>query len=240
VTTDYRSKLYGSYVFGHQGVLPEERNQARMAADVLRHLPARRDVRILDLGCGQGMLVRFLRANGYSQVTGIDVSADQIALAHELGTDGVREADLFETAEAEAGRWDVVVALDVVEHFDRPDVQRLFSALARLLRAGGTLVLRTPNGSSPYSGRYQFSDLTHGVIYTDRSLEQVAAATGFTDVAVFPVRPAGDGVRQRIRRALWTVIEAMMILPLVVETGQLRGHVVTQNLVCRATREATP
>lgn len=236
MTSDYRAALYSSYVDGHQGVLPEQRNQARMAADVLRRLPQERSARILDVGCGQGMLVRFLLADGYEAVCGIDVSADQIDLARRLGTPHVDQADLFGFADRNPQQYDAVVALDVIEHFDRADVQRVFDAFARLLRPGGILVLRTPNGASPYSGRYLFSDLTHGVIYTNRSLEQVAAVTGFADVRTFPVRPAGSGAVQRVRRVLWAVIETLMILALVVETGVPRGHVVTQNLVCTATR----
>lgn len=236
MTSEYRTALYDDYVHGHQGVLPEQRNQPRMAEDVLRHLPQTRSVKILDVGCGQGMLVRFLLGNGYEDVSGIDVSADQVTLACQLGTPNVERADLFEVAGRSGQRYDVVVALDVVEHFDRADVQRVFDAFSRLLRPGGTLVLRTPNGCSPYSGRHQFSDLTHGVIYTDRSLAQVAAVTCFTDVQIFPVRPAGSGAFQRVRRVLWAIIEPLIVAPLVVETGQLRGHVVTQNLVCTATR----
>ena len=238
MTPDYRAALYGSYVRGHQGVLPEQRNLPRMAADVLRHLPqGRGNPKILDIGCGQGMLVRFLLRNGYDDVSGIDVSASQIALALQLGTPNVEHADLFEFAGREAGSCDALVALDVIEHFDRADVQRVFDAFSRLLRPGGTLILRTPNGSSPYSGRYLFSDLTHGLIYTNHSLDQVAAVTGFTDVRVYPVRPVGSGALQRIRRMLWTIIEALIVAPLVVETGQLRGHIVTQNLVCTAVKD---
>lgn len=236
MTFDYRTPFYDRYVGSHQGVLPEQRNRARMATDVLRHLPPSRSVDILDVGCGQGMLMRFLLDKGYDSVTGIDLSADQIALARKLGTPNVREGDLFELSAQHAQCYDAVVALDVIEHFDRADVPRLFAAFAALLRPGGILILRTPNGSSPYSGRYQFSDLTHGVIYTNRSLEQVAAVTGFTQVRVFPVRPAGPSVPQRVRRALWAVVEKLIVAPLIIETGQVRGHIVTQNLVCTATR----
>ena len=43
------------------------------------HLPADRDAKILDLGCGCGYFLHFLRTEGYTNVLGIDSSADQLS-----------------------------------------------------------------------------------------------------------------------------------------------------------------
>jgi 2-polyprenyl-3-methyl-5-hydroxy-6-metoxy-1,4-benzoquinol methylase len=227
----YRQFLYDSYVDVHQGIVDERRSEPALAQDVLRHLSCRSEAPILDVGCGQGQLIRLLRARGYTEVSGIDVSPQQVELARRLGTPQVEQADLFDHCADHASAYDVVVAMDVVEHFDREDVPRVFRAFWELLRPGGTFIFRTPNGSSPYAGRYFFGDLTHGLAYTRRSAAQACAAAGFGHVAVHPVRPAGNGVRQRARRALWAVIEAVLTIPLIVETGEVRGHIVTQNLL---------
>lgn len=232
----YRAALYDSYVSGHQGEIAEARSAPAFEADILARVPAARDLAILDVGCGQGQLVRLLAQRGYRDVRGIDLSQEQIDLAQDLGTKRVERADLFAFAVEHSGEFDVIIAVDLVEHFDRSDVPRLFATLGQLLKDGGVLIIRTPNGSSPYGGRILYGDMTHGVAYTARSLSQVTAAAGFKDVVSYPVRPAGSGPKQRIRRLLWHVIEALLIIPLVVETGQIRGHIVTQNLVAVATK----
>jgi 2-polyprenyl-3-methyl-5-hydroxy-6-metoxy-1,4-benzoquinol methylase len=165
-------------------------------------------------------------------VTGIDLSREQVELAWRLGTKGIYEADVFTFAIDRAETYDCVIAVDVAEHFDPPDARRFFATLRSLLRPGGCVILRTPNGSSPYHGNLLFGDVTHGTAYTTRSLRQIAAATGFGAVATYPCRPSGTGFRQLARRCIWAALEALMILPLIAETGEVRGHVVTQNLVC--------
>jgi 2-polyprenyl-3-methyl-5-hydroxy-6-metoxy-1,4-benzoquinol methylase len=228
---DYRQPFYRAYVSGHQGEVLEHRSQSNLEQDVLQHLPANRKAAILDVGCGQGQLIRLIERDGFANVSGIDLSAEQVALARKLGTERVVERDLFELAAAEPGTYDVVIAIDVVEHFDRADVQRAFQAFSDLLKPGGRFILRTPNGVSPYAGRILFSDLTHGVIYTETSLQQVGHVTGFASFSAYPVPPAGTSAKAKVRRALWTLVELWFKAPLVIETGQLRGHIVTQNLI---------
>jgi len=55
-----------------------------------------RSARILDLGCGHGAFIYFLREAGYTDVVGVDKSPEQVAEAKRLGIDGVHEADLWD------------------------------------------------------------------------------------------------------------------------------------------------
>ncbi len=45
----------------------------------------RRDVRVLDVGCGTGLLANSLRAHGFSRVDGLDYSAPMLAVAQREG-----------------------------------------------------------------------------------------------------------------------------------------------------------
>jgi 2-polyprenyl-3-methyl-5-hydroxy-6-metoxy-1,4-benzoquinol methylase len=164
-------------------------------------------------------------------VTGIDASREQIELALALGTTGVLEADLFAFAGEHRRRYDYVLAVDVVEHFDREQAVPLFETLHAMLRPGGRLILRTPNGVSPFHGRILFGDVTHGLAYTSRSMAQVAAAAGFAGVEIYACGPVGHGIKQLVRRMIWRLAEALLVTILAAETGMLSGHVVTQNLV---------
>jgi 2-polyprenyl-3-methyl-5-hydroxy-6-metoxy-1,4-benzoquinol methylase len=234
----YRDALYDQYVTGHQGVVPESRSQAALQRDIVSRIP-HDAAPILDVGCGQGQLLRLLLAEGHSDVMGIDTSAEQVELASRLGTPYVHEANVLEFARENEGRFGCVVAVDLIEHFDRDNVLPLFNALRAMLRPGGRLIVRTPNGVSPFHGRILFGDLTHGVAYTHRMLEQIAARTGFASVTSYPCRPAGTRVKTLARRALWRLIEMLVTVALIAETGVVRGHIVTQNLVAVLTAPGT-
>src|SRR5262245_51502249 len=50
-------------------------------------LPKQRSTPILDIGCGSGQFLYFLREQGYHDVRGIDLDRDQVELGRELGLD---------------------------------------------------------------------------------------------------------------------------------------------------------
>jgi S1-C subfamily serine protease len=60
---------------------------------VAAHVPARG--RILDLGCGHGAIIWAAQRAGYTNVTGVDASPEQVAAAKDLGIAGVRQGDLL-------------------------------------------------------------------------------------------------------------------------------------------------
>ncbi|CAG9463931.1 unnamed protein product [Pedinophyceae sp. YPF-701] len=111
------------------------------------------NVRILDVGCGGGILARALAALG-AHVTAIDASAECIAAAsayHErnpaaLAASPGRIDFAHATAEqlVDAGaQFDSVVASEVIEHVDTPP--SFLHTLARLTRPGGAVVVSTLN-----------------------------------------------------------------------------------------------
>jgi SAM-dependent methyltransferase len=95
-----------------------------------RHAPVRVDA-ALDVGCGTGSFVRVL-ARRAERVVGVDPLAS--------GTDGVIRADA-EDLPLESSSFDLVVALDVLEHVD--DVAAV-GEIARVLKPGGVVIVSVP------------------------------------------------------------------------------------------------
>ena len=116
----------------------------RMRERLLSWLPANLEGRtILDAGCGTGALAVEAARRG-AHVTAIDLSPTLIALAEErlpseLGAGRIdfRVGDMFDEG---LGRFDHVVAMDSLIHYDAADIVRVLSAFGRL---AGTSVLFT-------------------------------------------------------------------------------------------------
>jgi 2-polyprenyl-6-hydroxyphenyl methylase/3-demethylubiquinone-9 3-methyltransferase len=103
-------------------------------------------LRVLDIGCGGGLLSEPLARMG-GTVTGIDPAGTNVETARlHAARSGLAIDYRCTTAEAlaEAGEtFDVVLAMEVVEHV--ADVPLFVSACGRLVRPGGLLVMATIN-----------------------------------------------------------------------------------------------
>jgi len=106
--------------------------------------------RVADIGCGGGLFAESLTRLG-ARVTGIDLATDMLAVARLHAQAGgltidYREQSAAALAVSEAGQFDVVCCMEMIEHV--PDPAALLSELARLPRAGGTVVVSTINRSA--------------------------------------------------------------------------------------------
>jgi 2-polyprenyl-6-hydroxyphenyl methylase/3-demethylubiquinone-9 3-methyltransferase len=103
--------------------------------------------RVLDVGCGGGILSEAMAALG-AEVTGIDAGEEALAVARlHLRESGLAVDYRLQTAEgfaAEApGRYDVVACMELLEHV--PDPAAVVAACARLAAPGGDVVFATLN-----------------------------------------------------------------------------------------------
>ena len=107
--------------------------------------------RVLDLGCGWGPLLAYVRERGGSGV-GVTLSSAQLRACRRHGLD-VRLSDARELTRAGLGAFDAVASLGAFEHFCSPEEHRvgrqdaiyrdLFARIASVLPAGGRLYLQT-------------------------------------------------------------------------------------------------
>lgn len=234
----YKEALYDSYVTGHIAHRKGAADHHALRIQSLifdRHfgqlLPERRQ-KAADLGCGPGTLVAWLKAQGFTDVAGVDFSHEQVANAHALGIHDVRQGDIFEFLKSN-NNFDLLFARDVIEHFDRQTIFDFLNAAYAALRPGGQLILQVPNAQSPYFGRVRYGDFTHELAFTGGSMRQILHAAGFSSVAIHPWRPVGFATKSRLRAIIWRLIEPLLKLPIVVESGA-RDAIVTMNLIAVA------
>jgi 2-polyprenyl-6-hydroxyphenyl methylase / 3-demethylubiquinone-9 3-methyltransferase len=114
---------------------------------IARQCDGLKDKRVLDVGCGGGILAEAMAALG-AQVTGIDLSEKALGVArlHQLESGAQVEYRLV-AAEAlvgeSPGAFDVVTCMELLEHV--PDPASTVAACAALARCGGTVVFSTIN-----------------------------------------------------------------------------------------------
>ena len=103
--------------------------------------------RVLDLGVGTGRELSALLDAGYSP-TGVDVSPEMLArCARRARPVGLVEADFWEPLPFADASFDAAIALHgtLAHPPDEGAMARLAAELARVVRAGGTLVVEAPS-----------------------------------------------------------------------------------------------
>ena len=106
-----------------------------------------RSARVLDVGCGGGILSEAMAAAG-ANVTGIDLAPRVLEVARlhllESGhTVDYREISAEALAEESPGTFDAITCMEMLEHV--PDPASIIAACARLLKPGGRLFVSTLN-----------------------------------------------------------------------------------------------
>ena len=199
-------------------------------AEIARHVPARAR-RLLDLGCAKGGLATLLSG---VEVVGVELDEGYAAAAERHCARVVR-ADAEELARrddlaAELGRFDCLVAADVLEHLVDP--WSALRAYARLLEPGGTAVVSLPNVAhwSTYAALARGSwprrpegihDATHLRWFTLRDARELIEQAGLQVAAV-----------ERRPRLLWRGTRLDDLLgPLAVRIPGVRTLVTFQHVV---------
>ncbi|MGB0447079.1 MAG: bifunctional 2-polyprenyl-6-hydroxyphenol methylase/3-demethylubiquinol 3-O-methyltransferase UbiG [Pseudomonadales bacterium] len=103
--------------------------------------------KVADIGCGGGIVAEAMAQRG-ATVTGIDMGETPLKVAQlhalESGVDVTyRQITAEQLAEEEAGQYDVVTCLEMLEHV--PDPSLVIAACAKLLKPGGQVFFSTIN-----------------------------------------------------------------------------------------------
>lgn len=185
-----------------------------------RWLPDRRDAAIADLACGQGRLLHWLKSQGYTNLSGVDISPDQVALARQV-VPSVDQADVLEWLALHPERFDCLIGLDIIEHFTREEALRFLELCFGALKPGGRLILQTPNADSPLGLQIRYGDITHEWAYNVNQLARLLRRAGFTAIEPREQGPVpwGYSLVSTARFLVWRLIRAGLQLWNLAETG---------------------
>lgn len=141
--------------------------------------------RVLDVGCGNGGLLRFLRERTDWSLTGVEPTVDAATAARATGLD-VRVGTLEEAALADSS-FDLAILNHVLEHVPSPAAT--MGELRRVLKRGGYLCGEVPTPACVEQwifGEYWGSlDLPRHISFFERStLSRLLVEAGFEIIAI--------------------------------------------------------
>jgi len=223
---DYRSRIHAHYASNFQHAPAGFDAQAserwgRVYQHYLRGwLPGNKSARIIDLACGGGQLIHFSKKNGYYNISGVDISPEQVAIARQVPAE-VELGNVLDFLEAHPNTYDLITGLDLVEHLQKPEVMRFLDGCLRSLRPGGRLILQTPNAESPWGMAMRHGDFTHKVAFSPLALQRLLKLSGFSVIEAHehgPV-PFGYSAASIVRAFAWAAIRTWLKVWNIVETG---------------------
>jgi ubiquinone/menaquinone biosynthesis C-methylase UbiE len=123
----------------------------RITAALLDGRSPAKPLRILDAGCGTGLMLCWLRRYGAGgPVCGVDISSDALRYCALRGERLLVQGSVAQLP-LPTNTFDWVVSFDVLDRFPLSEAGRPFGELARVLKPGGLLLVRVPAFQFLYS-----------------------------------------------------------------------------------------
>ncbi len=160
---------------------------------ISRHLSKRADLKVLDIGCGSGLMLNALENIG--QTHGMDMSDDAINFSKEIFNGRVEKGMLPDQIPYNKNYFDLITALDVIEHVDR-DIDAL-KAIRSLLVSNGKAVITVPaymflwsafDEMNEHKRRYTLNELNTKLVQAGFIVEKISYYNTLLFPIVFVVR----------------------------------------------------
>ena len=242
---NYRKVLYQDYYQNQSGrhfqLQIEEkmnRDEQLFRAEILPLIPKNKEIKLLDIGCGFGSLVRLLKKEGYSNLKGIDLSESQVKIAHDFGM--INEIEVNDISKYLADKedyFDVITGIDIIEHFSKDELIELLATLKKSLKPGGIAIFRTPNNDAPFATVFANGDFTHENYMNSSSATQLSLSMGFTNIEVNPSHLQVEGaLKEIIRKITWAVISTCIKLILFASARSSKNVLLSPNMIIKVQR----
>ncbi|HVT01667.1 MAG TPA: class I SAM-dependent methyltransferase [Patescibacteria group bacterium] len=126
--------------------LTDQDGMTREKIDFLISLLPKKKVKILDLGIGQGYVEQRLKQRGINhEIYGIDISENSIRRSAENFKGNFLVGDILKINKFyKKDFFDVVIAIEVIEHVSPKDTLNLFKQINSLLKKNGNFIISTP------------------------------------------------------------------------------------------------
>jgi len=212
------AKQYYSYQTRARGLLDEKalRQQFQKMAKwygkrLHPYLPAAKSAACLDVPCGFGNFLYFLKQRGYDNAHGYDLDPAQVELARLLELPAC-EGDVFEILSGQSEFYAMISSLDFIEHVSKDDALQFLALCWQRLKPGGVLLLRAPCADGPFGAHDRHNDLTHQWGITSNLLRAILEMQGFDKIELLDERPQPTGFIDTLRWLVFFPARALATL----------------------------
>lgn len=170
------------------------KRSARLYKQLLSgYLPPDRAALCLDLPCGYGNFLYFLKQTSYTRCYGYDLDPRQVELASSIDLPAQRGDVFIALMERADGETALISSIDFLEHLDKNAAVSFLEACYRSLTHGGVLILRTPCCDGFFGAHDLHNDITHEWGVTSNALGGLLAMVGFESIQLLDEPPFGSG-----------------------------------------------
>lgn len=181
------------------------------SARLRKYLPIKKDAKCLDVPCGYGNFLFFLKSEGYTNIQGFDLDSQQVSLSRLLNLP-VKVKDAFKVISNEKNSYDLISSLDFIEHLTKDEALMFLDGCYLSLRKGGVLILRTPCADGFFGAHDACNDLTHHWCMSSNLLKTILKMCGFSKVKILDERPQPTSILGTLRWLLFFPSKAVFEL----------------------------
>lgn len=167
------------------------RAKRTVVCNILNTLGSKKELKILDVGCGTGKNLESFSVFG--EVWGVDSADEAIYFCKQRLQENVIKASIDKIPLPDEG-WDVITLLDVLEHVDQ---ETALPELKRLLRPKGNIIITVPAFPSLWSQwdvilhhkkRYTFFSLTQALIQHGYTVDMIRYMHSYLFIPAYLMR----------------------------------------------------
>jgi SAM-dependent methyltransferase len=170
---------------------------------IRRFVPARDGLhRILDIGCGSGLMLNALEQMG--ETSGMDMSDEAIGFSREIFSGTVKKGFLPDNVPYDNEHFSLVTALDVIEHVE--DDRAALKAIRARVAPGGQAIITVPacmflwsehDVLNEHQRRYTRSELREKLIEAGFTIEKISYFNTFLFPAIGLVRVINNILKRK-------------------------------------------
>ncbi len=149
------------------------------------YIPKDKAAKILVISCGPGYMLNVLKEEGFTNVLGLDSFEYKVEYAQSKGFNALAEPALDYLANTDEV-FDIIFCEQELNHLTKDEILMFLKMAWEHLREEGLLIVHGLNGANPITGSEALAqNFDHFNTFTEYTLRQILALSGFGDVKVF-------------------------------------------------------